>query len=225
MNVNPRMKLTRAGREKIARDWKARFPEFCLYEPMHLLKRCGPLLIGILLERSSSNDDYLPIVHIHNLAEAREGISLTAATELRTPRTNAPDWIKVRDHDRRFENVADRLEQQAPLPLEGAITLQQVLGLYDRHLRSARFPTEEYGDTVTLPAVLGEGELALQRLDVAVAAIRSWPPEILEDIGGLDAWKERYESLISNPGVLKKIVADSVESLGLDRVPSVPMVS
>lgn len=219
------MKLTRAAKEKVARDWQARFPEFCLYEPMHLLKRCGPLLIGILLERSSSNDDYLPILHVHNLAEAREGIRLTAATELRTPRTNAPDWIKVRDHDRRFEDAADRFQRQAPLPLEGAITLQQVLDLYDRHLRSARFPAEEYGDTVTVPAVFGDGELALQRLDAAVAAMRSWPPEIVEDIGGVDAWKERYQSIISNPGMLEKVVADTVESFALEQISSVPMLS
>ena len=92
-------KLTPAVKRKITLDWHDCFPEMGIYKPLHLLRRVGPLLIGILLERDRTADRYLPTFYVHNLAKHFPVITLTLASPLRTEKTFAPDKIKVSEHE------------------------------------------------------------------------------------------------------------------------------
>ena len=114
-------KLTLTAKQQITEDWNRCFPEMGIYKPLHLLRRVGPVLIGILLERDSTKDRYLPTFHVHNLAKPFPVITLTLSEPLRTEITQAPDQIKVSQHESRFEEASERMDRQALLPLKGDV--------------------------------------------------------------------------------------------------------
>ena len=59
--------LTGSARNRITTDWQRCFPHLGVRKPMSLLKRNGPLLIGIYLDGTRSNDVYVPLFHVHAL--------------------------------------------------------------------------------------------------------------------------------------------------------------
>jgi len=76
--------LTPAVARALTRDWATEFPAFAVWRPLRLLRRLGPWVQGITLERSSAGDDYRPTAHVHALTRDFPVISLTLASPLRT---------------------------------------------------------------------------------------------------------------------------------------------
>src|SRR5262245_51892547 len=118
--------LTDGAKKQITCDWSAIFPSLGVYEPLNLLRRVGPLLIGIVLERDSSNCSYRPAFHVHNLGVESDSVSLILWSPLRTPK-GAAETIDVKDHANRFKDAAQRLSNQAPLPFAGDLTIGQLI--------------------------------------------------------------------------------------------------
>lgn len=127
------MKLSPAIKEQITTDWKAPFPDLGIYKPMWLLRRVGPLVSGICLERDSGNDAYRPTCHVHNLAKESATVSLSLADPLRTVKTGAPETIKAGFHHQWFADAAVRLQRQAQIPLGGPIQLEDLIRTYRAH--------------------------------------------------------------------------------------------
>lgn len=94
--------LTAAAKKKITLDWSRLFPELGTYRPLHLLRRVGPLLQGIALERTSGNDLYRPMAHIHCLAQestsvVRQAGELASGRSSRTARSFARSPMSRRE--------------------------------------------------------------------------------------------------------------------------------
>ena len=75
--------LTAVARD-LTRDWATLFPGFGVWRPLRLLRRLGPWVQGITLERTSAGDEYRPTAHVHALTRDFPTISLTLASPLRT---------------------------------------------------------------------------------------------------------------------------------------------
>lgn len=58
------MKLTQYLQDKITEDWARLLPGLGIYKPMRLLRRVGPMLTGICLDRDSGNEAYRPTFHV-----------------------------------------------------------------------------------------------------------------------------------------------------------------
>lgn len=56
---------------RVTKDWAVAFPGFAVWRPLHLLRRIGPAVQGICLDRSTSGDGYLPTAHVHALTKIR----------------------------------------------------------------------------------------------------------------------------------------------------------
>jgi hypothetical protein len=61
------IKLTPPLKRQITHAWNERFPQMGVFEPMWLMRRIGPVVQGICLNRSSTGTDYIPITHIYDL--------------------------------------------------------------------------------------------------------------------------------------------------------------
>ena len=101
---------------------------------MWLLRRVGPLVSGICLERDSGNDAYRPTCHVHNLAKESATVSLSLADPLRTVKTGVPQTIKAAFHQQWFPDAAARLQRQAQIPLGGPIHLEDLIRTYRAHM-------------------------------------------------------------------------------------------
>lgn len=129
------MRLDRPAARRITADWARAFPSLTTWRPLVLLRRLGPLVQGITLDRSSSGDDYLPVAHVHLLARDWGGVSTTLAQHMVTDR-GVLMRIKVAYHDEEVAEAVQRLRAQSRLPLDRVPTLDEVLAAYRENILS-----------------------------------------------------------------------------------------
>jgi hypothetical protein len=195
--------------------------------PMHLLRRVGPLLIGILLERDSTNHTYLPIFHVHNLAIESSRISLTLYHSLVLP-NGAPDVLDVRNHESQFRDAARRMSEQALLPLAGDVALSQVIAAYQKFIADGSGGSVSrcfFEDVTMLYSWSGQIELARASIHEAVASMMLWPPNVRQLLdrrdGALEEWEARMLNRIEGDvaaTVLQQITALEVGHLPVSRM-------
>src|SRR5262245_41089022 len=125
--VRPR-KLSATEKQRIISDWVRRFPSMVVYEPMSIGRRVGPMLHGISLGLSSDNASYSPALHIHNLCRPLGFVTLGMRQLLLTQRTGTKDSIAIRFHEKHVEEAAQRLASSSLLPVDGDMSMKQVLG-------------------------------------------------------------------------------------------------
>jgi hypothetical protein len=219
--------LTPAAQRTITDDWSRSFGGLGIYRPLRLLRRVGPLLEGITLERSSGNVDYLPTFHVHALTRPFDSVMLTLAHPLRTERTHALERISVAQHEARYPEAAARLLRQAPLPLSGDLKLEDVLAAYraaaDRP--GTHYEPELYEDMVSFCAWAGQSAYAEAILLVAVAKMQQWPSGVLAAMGGLAPLQERLASEIADPAGLRRRADDQALALGASDLPVAELVA
>lgn len=213
-------KLSTAVEKRITNDWASCFPDVCVYEPMHLLRRVGPLLIGVALERDSGNDCYLPTFHVHNLANGFGHITLTLAHPLRTNRTHAPETIPVRWHEERYREAASRLSSQIPLPLSGDVTLKQVLGAYENYIDEGRYEDLLFEDMALICSWAGEEAEAELIVAEARLAIERWPVAVRQDLGNLDDWEYGLLQRVRDTDSVRTTMQSEIVALQLGRIPA-----
>jgi hypothetical protein len=220
------MKLTPTVKRKITRDWLGKFPQYGVYKPMWLLRRAGPILLGIILERNRGNDWYYPIFHLHNLASAFPCVSLTLAHNLKTIKTGSREFIEAEFHESKYAEAADRLCHQAPLSCADEIHLSDVLDLYAKGFENPflAVPTLLYKDIVTILAWAGARKEAREYLDRALIESSQWRPQAIENEGGLDLWRARLEEAINNPDQVRMVVAEEIIKHRLEKIPSAGLI-
>ena len=219
------MKLTPQIKRQITHDWSTQLPGLGIYASMQLLRRCGPLLIGVCLDRDSGNDGYRPIFHVHSLTKEHRGISLTLYHHLLTLRTHAEDRISVIGHAQRHVEAAQRMNQQAILPLSGPVTLQMVLAAYQTYLQSlsGRWSVHLLEDSITILLACGKTKDAAQFLERAAAEMKSWPGRVLTQMEPVEQWTAKMTQLIVNPEIVHRTVSEQAAQLKVEMLPNIPM--
>lgn len=214
--------LTRSAKARITADWSRCFPELGVYRPMHLLRRVGPVLIGIVLDRDSSNTSYRPTFHVHNLTRESTEVTLTLWQPLMTTRTSAPDTIDVRVHAAKHREAAQRLAQQAPLPLAGDVSLVSILDAYRRYLSGQGvlgWDPSLYEEMVLVCSWAGRDDLSRAIVEEAHFAIQGWPQHVRDRIGDLNEWVAQLLERVGNTERVHETVASQIKRLGVERMP------
>lgn len=214
-------KLLNAAVEKqITRDWQAELPSLGIYKPRHLLRRVGPLLVGICLDRDSSANKYMPTFHVHCLCAAFPSVSLLLDTQLRTERTDGPDYIEVRLHEDKYKEAAARMARQSLLPMSGDLTLAQVLDAYREHMLTpmGRLTVMHlYRDMILLSAWAGDQKGALKLLEEALSSTTD--EATFRHVGGRTGFETECRKSIANPENIEQVVQDQVAALKLAELP------
>lgn len=214
--------LTPEAKKRITKGWAECFPEMGIHEPMHLLRRVGPLLIGIALERDSGNHRYTPTFHVHNLASDVGHITLTLAQPLVTNRNGATESIEVRWHETKFRDAAQRLAQQALLPFAGDLSLDAVLAAYRTHLDRGdvlRYQSVLYEDMALICSWASQQDKVRQIVQSGREDMQTWPNYVREKIGNLDSWASRLMGLASNSVGVRAVVEKEIQLLKIHDIP------
>ncbi|MFM7315506.1 MAG: hypothetical protein ACKO5E_01035 [bacterium] len=211
--------LTQA-QNAITKDWKAEFPELAIQGPRHLLKRVGPLLLGIDLARYSPTE-YEPGFHVHFLGNSKDGFCLTMRTSVLPPPGFFGGGVAVSDHKAVYKDCAKRLREEAPLRLEGPLTVAEVVAAYQKYSTSPMGEQQLaylYQDAIKLLACYDFADKA-----------RGLLQEILERTegrdykfghhGGREAYIERMRDAIAHPETIRETIEQQIVQHKVGRLP------
>lgn len=161
------------------------------------MKRNGPALTGICLDRTTANDCYIPVFHVHNLLWPWPSVTLTlyhAVPDERQPRLKRE--IPVDRHQMMFEAAAESLKRQAPEILLTGTGFRRLLQMYNEYIESqrnpaiSRYPVNLFRDVILLAFWAGYHDYAMGLLAAAAAVVESLPQQQTDP----GAWAQAIES-------------------------------
>lgn len=220
------MKLKTPEARRITADWAALFPEFTVWKPLRLLRRIGPVLQGIALERSTSGERYYPTAHVHALTRDFPVVSLSLAHYLHQP-VVAKEAVDVGRHADTFRAAAGRMEERSPLPLRRRPDIAEIVLAYRAAAvaaqRGSRIPVgiPELEDMVLVAAAAGERALAEESLDRVRQIADGWS-KYEAPMGWADTreWLARLEERAGDPAGLAATVEEQIVQHGLAKMRS-----
>jgi len=218
MSATHLRQLTKSAEKRITEDWQRELPGLSVYRPRHLLRRLGPLLIGVCLDRDSGGEKYKPCFHVHFLGKDFPTVSLTMCTQLRS-NAGGPDYIEVRFHEQRYQQAISRLMQQSPLPVEGPVTIEQVIGAYRKHAETPlgqRQAAILYADCIMLLSWCGREVEARRFLDETIATMRN--EQVYQPFGSREEFRQKMLDAIEHPDEIKNTIDAQAEALGVDNL-------
>lgn len=221
------IKLTPPLKREITRDWNNEFPSLGIYEPMWLLRRIGPIVMGICLDRDSSNECYLPTFHVHNLCSEISFVSLSLHICL-TTKKGAEESINTRDHSSRYVDAAQRLSEQALLPFSGDLTLDQVLLAYHSYRMISPPAYSEDPHLLSNPVLIcswaGQLEMARSLLVEAQEIVKQWHPRIFKDYGDRVAWADSLAARFEDIDKIRRTADEHILAMNLTTIPNSQLV-
>lgn len=214
-------KLTNIVQQRITKEWNDEFPALGVYQQLHLLRRVGPILMGIALQRDSGNSSYRPTFHVHNLCVKCSVVSLALYTALQTKGVAVS--IDVERHEKEYKYAAQRMRAEALLPLAGDVTTAQVVEAYKTFQSRAtpvyRDDPNLYRDMALMYAWAGCREKAQEIVYNGKSTMEKWPSVLRERIGGLVEWVDKMLVLIDRPDDLQRTVKQQIMALNVDKLP------
>lgn len=115
---------------RVTADWAAALPGFDVWKPLHLLRRIGPVVQGVCLDRTTSGNEYMPTAHVHALARDFPVISLMLGQRLEGA-SGQPERVLFANHDGEYRAAVGALRVQSVLSLsEEPPSLEQVVRAY-----------------------------------------------------------------------------------------------
>lgn len=215
-------KFKKADREKFMSDWKSCVPAMRRERSMSLMKRNGPVLVGLYLKENRANTSYKVIPHVHSLIRPSDAVSLTLSYPLRNRRNTYHDDFTLKSHDREFPEACKRLHNQTLFPLTRDLSLAQIVGAYesfiDRNL-GVSAPTFLYEDIISFFAWCGKLTEAKKRLGEYTKIMNDWEEWVFRQVGGKIAFFDRLVEIVEEPNKLEYICEQQIEIHKLKNIP------
>lgn len=216
-------KLTSKLKKRYTEDWLQAFPEFEVYRPMWLMKRNGPILVGICLERYASNDAYRPIVHVHNLLRSSGFISLSMSFRLFERIGFGTLQLSTRDHEKKLEMATSKVREQARIPLDEDLSVDALIIAYNEYICSLEGaiegPLSYWLDIVCLLIWCGRTDEARRKIIQVESESTVLSPQHFVHYDGRGSYFSRLYEMVERPGDLREVVSREVFSLGLEAIP------
>ncbi|MFF0560655.1 hypothetical protein [Streptomyces sp. NPDC004266] len=196
-----------AGR--VTKEWAAEFPDFDVWKPLRLLRRIGPVVQGVCLDRTTGGDGYLPTAHVHALTREFPVVSLTLGRRLTRP-SGTPDPVLFARHERDFGRATGALREQSALPLDEPPSIEAIVREYHaearRRVEKGHGPAvPEVEDGILVAAAAGQHDLAEEGLSLARELTGVWPRSSMPlDWPGAEAW---LDGLVARAGDREALVA------------------
>ncbi|MEV7323900.1 hypothetical protein [Streptomyces sp. NPDC093970] len=217
------MKTDAATAKQVTADWARVFDGFDIWRPLRLLRRVGPLLQGITLDRSTSGDAYFPTAHIHALTRPFPVVSLTLGQRLAS-KSGMPKTVRFSDHAEDYLGAARLLADQARLSLDlpptvGDIVTELRAFAVAQHSMGSWPAVAEVEDSVLISAASGNSELTEEGLQLARDLVKKWPKYRLPlDWVGEEVWITSLSKKADNAEDLRAIVESQVRAHRLSKV-------
>ena len=212
----------------VTRDWLDYFPAMVSYKPMWLLKRNGPLLLGICLDGNRDNTSYRVIPHVHNLSRESNFISLTLWNPLPDERNYYHQSITVKSHKRVFVDACLRLQKLSLFPLTNDLSLSRILLAYETYLGldmpTTKYPILLYDDIIRLLVYCDRIAEAKTRLASYLRIMSRWPDTAFKNPQELTQFSDGMKEIIEAPSRLESICEAAIIQLKVERIPDYGLV-
>jgi hypothetical protein len=209
-------KIETKDKKLITKDWLSFFQGFNEYKPMHIIRRNGAFLCGILLERHSGNIDYEPVFHIYNLMVDFPVISLGAVTYLLNHK-GARDRVTLLQHKESFNSYAERLKQQVSLLQKDIISCDELVSYIKMTVNnSIGYPAESLRDIVLALFWCGKVEDAEKEIANGKRIIAQWDDAAKQRFNGENGWVQQVRQLM-NRDTLKANMEKQIQKYKLEK--------
>ncbi|MDC6167876.1 hypothetical protein [Paucibacter sp. XJ19-41] len=205
---------------EITNDWRESFPLLGIYKSMWLLKRHGPLLMGIALDRTRSNDVYLPTFHVHNLLVPAPAILLSLVYPVPDMRqVKLPRQIKVLRHADDYLSAVAFLKQAVPDLDASVLSWRRLVQLHSDFIRQkrdyaiAKSCSRLFLDVILLAYWCGHEDYARHCEAEAVRLMKDWNPSV--DVA---AWQTSLHGLLDR-GVMQRTLDSEISRHKLAHLP------
>ena len=212
-----RKKFTRAMKKEFTRQWAELFPSMGIYKNMWLMNILGPIAVGLLLEVKSGNDMYYPTLHLQSLALKTDDIYLNAEI------TDGFEDISSYSPPDKYIKVAKRLEEQTIVPLEGDVTLKDLIKSFKAY-SMRKYYEADIPETLEIMMYLAgwAGDEAIIKEVHAFVKTRAKYLLKTNNFASQQKCDEWYEDLVTqtkNREVLQARVEEQIVALKLDHLP------
>ena len=209
--------FTPAVRKRVLSDWQKCLPNLILNRGT-LDYLIGPLLISIGFDIRLGHDLYRPTFSVHNILRDTEHLTATLNKILQTSR-GTPECLTLRWHDKNYRDAAQRMKEQALIPLDHPTSLNCVLDVYKSFLEKEPYVSHirYLNDLPTLAAWGGRDDIAKDMIAWGVQAYRELFGKSEEEA---TAWGLSMEEKIKDPEKLRQIAREQVAFHKLSKVPS-----
>ncbi|MGW1716725.1 hypothetical protein [Streptomyces sp. NPDC002156] len=207
----------------MTKDWAVAFPGLAVWRPLHLLRRIGPVVQGICLDRSTSGDGYLPTAHVHALTKAFPVISLTLGHRLERP-SGQPETVLFTRHEGEFQRAVDALKAQSVLSLDEPPSLEAIVKEYHssasaRQEKGLPPAVVEMEDSILIAAAADRRDLVEDGLGIAADLAGKWPKARLPLTWvSADAWLEGMRNKADDPEGLEDTIRSQIAAHKLDKL-------
>lgn len=213
---------------RVTADWAAALPGFDVWKPLHLLRRIGPVVQGVCLDRTTSGNEYMPTAHVHALTRDFPVISLMLGQRLEGA-SGQPERVLFANHDGEYRAAVGALRVQSVLSLsEEPPSLEQVVRAYHSAASASYdkgFPpaVPEMEDSVLVAAAAGLADLLQEGLALAGELVDLWPKARLPlNWRGSEDWLEGLRAKAADAVALSATVHHQVARHKLAKVRNVP---
>ena len=208
----------------IRNDWLKEFPIFSKETLCSISKRVGPILVSIGWEIRYK--EYRPASSVCNLMNVEEGLYASLDGEPGY-RRNALSWEQ---HEKGlYKEAIEEIKKNSPIPLEGPITLSQLLEAYDKEIRDNPFWSSRLDDPILTTAWAGKQKLAYSLAQDYASYwkrnIDSYNEEDKKKIITLaDTWHQNILNKIANQDHLNTLIEEAIIKYKLQKLPQEDLI-
>jgi len=212
-------------RDQFAAVWNERFKSFVKWKPGRLLRRHGPLLVGLAIEPATSERTYQIVFHTHNLTTPWDkGEIVFGLAGSLVGRSGLSEEVSRNLKEMEERNVFQRFIETYPPVDSNRLTFNDYVGLTRNYLAGKHgspvvFDILPYRELLVIAAWCGYREYVLAQLDRFLRETADWRDNLFQFVGGRQKLQADIRNLADNPRSLDAIVESEVEKHGLQKIP------
>lgn len=215
-------KFKKSDRERFMSDWLKCLPAMRVERSMSLMKRNGPILVGLYLQEDRGSEHYIAVPHVHNLTRPTNFVTLTLAYPLKNRKNTYKEMFTVDSHNREIHDACSRLRRQTIFPLDESLSISQVVKAYDTSIsKNLVLDSREklYEDILSLLTWCGRTAEAEARYAEYIREMSGWEERVFSREGGKLKFFDRLGEIFESPNQLRKICEEQIKFLHVDKLP------
>ena len=223
MKIKELTKIDGPKKTIIRNDWLREFPGFRKKRECSIGKLVGPISVSIGWEIRYK--EYRPGSSVCNLMNAEKNLYASLDYE---PKSRRSDLTWEQHEKGLYKEAVAELKEYSPVPLEGPLTLSQLLEAYKKSLRPAPYPVynndPRLEDPVLIAAWAGKEklaqEIALNGANFWKLYYKSYDDEKKQSIFlKIDEWHQGMLEKISDRQHLNVLIEEAIIKYKLSKLP------
>jgi hypothetical protein len=188
--------LTTTEKRAITKDWQAALHTYEVYKPMHLLRRNGPILMGVYLKKAYGGEHYAPEFHIHSLWDKSPAIFLNCSMALLNSK-GAKDSISYLRHKSNFDDILCKFRQQCSFAFLDKLTFSALSEILSKGISTQyAWSVNALTDSVLSLAYCKKLEEVDKKINLCKSILQTWPLEVASHIDGVDGWEAHVRAML-----------------------------